>query len=94
MSAGRRSLADILVWKGLTRGKAEDAVTAIIDGLHAALASGRPASIRGFGSFHFRESRRSLMWDPRTGKRKRLSGGRLLRFRPADSFLAGAGEDS
>jgi len=88
MSAGRKSLADALVRKGLTRGKAEEAVTAIMEGLHAALASGRPALIRGFGSFHFRESRRTLMWDPRTGGRRNLDGGKLLRFRPSRSFLA------
>jgi nucleoid DNA-binding protein len=94
MSSGRRSLADALVRKGLTRGKAEDAVTAILDGLHAALADGRPALIRGFGSFHFRESHRTLMWDPRTGGRRNLDGGRLLRFRPSQSFLANGRRDT
>ena len=88
MSVGRRSLADALVRKGLTRGKAENAVTAILEGLHAALGDGRPALIRGFGSFHFRESQRTIMWDPRTGGRRNLDGGRLLRFRPSQSFLA------
>ena len=94
MSAGRKSLADILMCKGLTRGKAEEAVAAIIESLHESFADGRPASIRGFGSFHFRESRRIRMWDPRMGNRRTVAGRRLLRFRSSEAFLAQVNRES
>ncbi len=84
---GRRQLCSTLMRLGLTRMQAIRAVTDILGTINSHLAEQDHVSLQGFGSFHFRHNRRSLMWDPRLNRSRRVKGKVLLRFRPSQEFV-------
>lgn len=86
MTVDRRQLERALQSVGLTKEQAERAVRKALTEMHSALASGRPVSLRSFGTLSFKDSKREKMWNPRNGVSCPVDGGRLLRFRPAGSF--------
>lgn len=87
MSIGRRQLNLALMKLGFTRTQSVRTVNAVLEEIYEKLALRETVSIQGFGSFHFRQNRRSRMWDPRLGKQREVRGRLLLRFRPSAEML-------
>ena len=86
MSLGRVQLVGKLMSLGLPRSHAERAVSLVLDGIARSLEIGRGVAIRNFGTFLLRASRRSVMFDPRAGARRKVESGILVRFRPSRKF--------
>lgn len=89
MKAGRRELVAAVAGLGLTRERSALAVKTIIESVTGAILADEAVSLRGFGSFHSRGSRRALMWDPRTGATRPVKPATLVRFRPCREFVEG-----
>jgi len=87
VKAGRRELAAAVSALGLTRERSALAVETVIDAVTGAILGGETVSLRGFGSFHARVSRRARMWDPRKGASRPVRAATLVRFRPCREFM-------
>jgi integration host factor subunit beta len=66
----------------LTQGDAELAVTAILDSMSDALASGRRIEVRGFGVLTVRQLAPKLGRNPRSGEPVNIPGRRVTHFKP------------
>lgn len=68
--------------QGLSIKEVDGAVKSILDGLIAALASGKRIEVRGFGSFslHYRKPRNGR--NPKSGVTVELPGKHVVHFKP------------
>lgn len=89
MSFGRSRLVGKLMSLGLPREHAARAVAVVLGRVGGSLRDGGEVAIRGFGTFLLKPSRRSVMFDPRAGRSRKVDGGTLVRFRPSRKFEDG-----
>ena len=71
---------------GLSRGKSEEAVDAIIDAVRESLARGETVILRRFGSFSVREKNARVGRNPKTGLEASISARRVVRFKAGRNF--------
>lgn len=91
MSTGRLGLITALMKLGLTRSQSGKAVRSILGRIGERLSAKDRVAIQGFGTFIFRENRRSMMFDPRSGVSRTVKGRTLLRFRASGEFTKALG---
>ncbi len=75
-----RSAAD------LTRGQAESAVGAMVDGVVSAVKKGERVTVAGFGSFNPSSRAARTGRNPQTGEPVRIAASKGVRFAPAGAF--------
>ena len=71
---------------GLSRGKSEEAVDAIIDAVRESLARGETVILRRFGSFSVRRKNARVGRNPKTGLEAPISARRVVRFKAGRQF--------
>lgn len=85
MGRTKADLADAIyrVHGGLSRREARGLVDVILDRIRAALSSGDPVLISGFGCFRVQPRRPRVGRNPRTGQLVPIRAGRRAVFRPS-----------
>ena len=86
MGLSRLDLVRKLMSLGLPRAHADQAVSVVLGTIADGIAGEGKVAIRGFGTFLLKASRRAVMFDPRAGKVRNVSGRALVRFRPSRRF--------
>jgi len=91
MGGTKADLADAVyrVHGGLSRREARQLVDIIFDRIRAALRTGRPVMISGFGSFKVQLRRPRVGRNPRTGQAVPIHAGRRAVFRPSRLIVQG-----
>ena len=67
---------------------AQEAVDALFESVHAALARGGRVVLRRFGVLHTRPRKTGQARNPRTGEPVDIPPGRVVRFRPAPGLVS------
>ena len=75
-----RQLADA---HDLPQAKARELVTAVMDGVAAAVAKGEEVSVPGLGKFKVKETAARSGRNPRTGEPMEIAAGKKVSFTPA-----------
>ncbi len=71
---------------GLTYGKAEDAVNAVLEEIKLALEAGDEVILRRFGTFSVRDKGARVGRNPATGEVAAISARRVVRFKSGMPF--------
>ena len=69
---------------GISKAKAEEIVSAILDEVKQALSEGEPVTIRRFGTFQVRDKNARLGRNPKTGEEAEIPERRVVRFKPGN----------
>ena len=70
----------------ISKAKAEEAVSAILDEVKRALSEGESVTIRRFGAFQVRDKNARLGRNPKTGEEAEIPERRVVRFKPGNHF--------
>ena len=66
----------------ITKGQAEDALNAVLDGIAGALKSGDSVSLIGFGTFSVNNRPARQGVNPRTGDKIQIAAKNVAKFKP------------
>lgn len=73
---------------GIPMRHAQLVVDAIFDTMTDALQANEKIAVRGFGAFSLKLRRDRMGYDPRTNKQIRITGKRLISFKPGNKLFA------
>lgn len=71
---------------GLNKREAKDIVEMFFEEIRAALVSGQPVKLSGFGNFDLREKKQRPGRNPKTGEEVSISARRVVTFRPGQKL--------
>jgi DNA-binding protein HU-beta len=71
---------------GLTNSQADQAVSAVLDGIVGAVASGDKVSLPGFGTFEVRERAARTGRNPQTGAEMQIAASKAPAFKAGSAF--------
>ena len=71
---------------GLSNNQADQAVTAVLDGIVGAVASGDKVSLPGFGTFEVRERAARTGRNPQTGEEMQIAASKAPAFKAGSAF--------
>lgn len=67
---------------GITKGQAEDALSAVLSGVESALKSGDSVSLIGFGTFSVNNRPARTGRNPQTGESIQIAAKNVVKFKP------------
>jgi len=73
---------------GLNKREARELVDLFFEDLRAALASGEPVKLSGFGNFDLRDKNQRPGRNPKTGEEIPITARRVVTFRPGQKLKA------